>query len=222
MGTDHLGRDVLSRIIYGSRISLTVGFGAVLLGDLAGLVLGLASGYVGGRFDLLSQRLLEVLMAFPGLVLATLLMVGLGSGINTVLIAIAITRIPAATRVVRAVVLSVKGLLYIDAARVAGALPLRIVVRHVAPQCTAPFVVILSMHLGIAITTEAALSFMGIGVPPPAPSWGTMLAGVMAFRPLWWLAFFPGAAIILTVLSANVMGDVLRDLLDPRLRGTID
>ncbi|MGE3268837.1 MAG: ABC transporter permease [Chloroflexota bacterium] len=224
LGTDDVGRDVLSRLIYGARISLAVGFGAVLLGDLVGMVWGVASGYIGRRFDLLSQRLLEVVLAFPGLILATMLMLVLGAGIQTVIIAIAVTRVPACTRVIRAVALSTKEMLYVEAARVSGASSFRIMLRHIAPACIAPFLVIFSAHLGIAITTEAALSFVGVGVPPPSPSWGTMLSGaaVGKFNPLWWLAVFPGLAITLTVLSINLAGDSLRDFLDPQLRRRAD
>ncbi len=224
LGTDDIGRDVLSRIIHGARISLAVGFGAVLLGDLAGLVWGVTSGYVGRRFDLISQRLLEVLFAFPGLILATMLMIVLGAGLQTVIIAVAVTRMPASTRVIRSVALSVKEMIYVDAARVAGATPQRIMFRHIAPACLAPFLVVVSAHLGIAITTEAALSFVGVGVPPPAPSWGTMLAGsaVGKFNPLWWQAVFPGLAITLTVLAVNLAGDGLRDFLDPQLRRRVE
>lgn len=224
LGTDDIGRDVLSRLIYGARTSLLVGFGSVLVGDLVGLIWGVASGYIGRRFDLLSQRLLEVVLAFPGLILATMLLLVMGAGVTTVIVAIAVTRVPASTRVIRSVALATKEMVYVDAARVAGATTPRIMIRHIAPACIAPFLVIFSASLGIAITTEAALSFVGVGVPPPAPSWGTMLSGaaVGKFNPLWWLAVFPGLAITITVLAINLAGDSLRDFLDPQLRRRVD
>ena len=224
LGTDDIGRDVLSRLIYGARTSLLVGFGSVVVGDLLGLIWGVASGYIGRRFDLLSQRLLEVVLAFPGLILATMLLLVMGAGVTTVIVAIAVTRVPASTRVIRSVALATKEMVYVDAARVAGASSPRIMLRHIAPACVAPFLVIFSASLGIAITTEAALSFVGVGVPPPAPSWGTMLSGaaVGKFNPLWWLAVFPGLAITITVLAINLAGDSLRDYLDPQLRRRVD
>ncbi len=224
MGTDDIGRDVLSRIIYGARTSLIVGFGAVLIGDTIGLLTGILSGYVGGRTDLFGQRLLEVLLAFPGLILATLFVVALGTGLQTVIVAIAITRIPASNRVVRAVTLATKHLDFVEAARVSGASAWRLMLAHIAPQTVAPFLVVVSLHLGIAIIAEAALSFLGIGIPPPDPSWGTMIGGAISsqFNPPWGLAVFPGLAIAITVFTVNMVGDTLRDLLDPNLRGRTD
>ncbi len=223
LGTDHLGRDALSRLIHGARITLAVAMTSVLLGDSVGFLWGLTSGYLGRRFDMISQRLLEVLLSFPALILAMLLLTGLGSGLQTVIIAIAVTRVPLSARVIRSVVLSIKELAYIDAARASGAPLARILPRHVAPQCVAPLLVIVSLNLGSAIFAESALSFLGVGVPPPAPSWGNMLGGVLAeaFKPPWWMVVFPGVAITLTVMSANLLGDTLRDFLDPKLRGVL-
>ncbi len=221
LGTDHLGRDTLSRIIYGARVTLLVACISVLLGDTAGLIWGILSGYLGGRFDLISQRFLDVLMSFPTLILAMLLMIGLGQGLRTVIVAIAVTRIPIATRIIRSVVLAVKEMPYVESARAEGASAFRIMLRHIAPQCIASFLVVVSAHLGIAIFTESALSFLGLGVPPPHPSWGNMLGGVLAesFKPPWWMVVFPGTAITLTILAANLFGDGLRDYLDPKLKG---
>jgi peptide/nickel transport system permease protein len=220
-GADQLGRDTLSRIIHGARVSLFVALVSVLLGDSTGLLWGIASGYLGGRFDLISQRMLDTLLSFPGLILAMLLLVGLGAGLQTVIIAIAVTRVPLATRVIRSVVLSLRNLAYVEAARALGSSNLRIMALHILPQCIAPFLVIVSANIGVAITTEAALSFLGIGVPPPTPTWGNMLGGVLAesFKPPWWLVVYPGVFLSATVLAANLFGDAIRDFLDPKLRG---
>ena len=220
LGTDHLGRDVLSRIIFGARVTLLVAISSVLLGDTIGFIWGVASGYLGGRADLISQRVLDVLMSLPSLILALLLMAGLGAGLTTVIVAIAVTRVPLSSRVVRSMVLSVKELAYVEAARVLGASEARVMARHVAPQCVAPFLIITTGHLGAAIFIEAALSFVGVGVPPPTPSWGNMLGGVLAeaFKPPWWMVVFPGVAITVTILAVNLFGDALRDFLDPKLK----
>jgi peptide/nickel transport system permease protein len=221
MGTDKLGRDVFSRLLYGTRVSLFVAFSAVLLGEALGFLLGVATAYVGGKFDLVSQRLVDVLMSFPTLILAMLLMAGLGAGITTIIIAIAVTRIPGSSRIIRSVALSVKGLNYVEAARVVGASHWRIMLRHVAPQCVAPLLVVFSLNLGAAIFAEAALSYLGVGVPPPTPSLGNMLGeqNAQSFKPPWWLVLYPGLAITQIILAANLVGDGLRDFLDPRLKG---
>jgi len=219
-GTDHLGRDVLSRVIYGAQVTLVVAISSVLIGDTLGFAWGVASGYLGGKFDLVSQRILEVMMSFPTLILALLLMAGLGAGLHTVVIAIAVTRVPGSARIIRSVVLTVKQMAYVEAVRCLGASKPRIMLRHIAPQCIAPVLVVGSLNLGIAIFAESALSFLGVGIPPPTPSWGNMLGGVLAeaFRPPWWIVLTPGVAITVTILACNLLGDALRDFLDPRLR----
>lgn len=224
LGTDNLGRDILSRIIHGARITLLVSVTSVFLGDAIGFVWGVISGFLGRRFDLFSQRVIDILMSFPSLILALMLLVVLGAGIETVIVAIASTQIPAATRITRSVVLSVREAMYVEAARSIGVNNLRLMVRHVAPQVAAPILVVATLHLGGAIFAESALSFLGLGIPPPAPSWGNMLGGVTAaaFKPPWWLVVFPGLAITLTIMAANLFGDALRDFLDPKLRQRID
>lgn len=219
LGTDNLGRDVLSRIIYGLRVSLVVSLASVAFGVSVGVLWGVTSGYIGGKYDILSQRLIEVLTSFPTLILAMLLSVSLQPGLRTVIIAVGITQIPLATRITRSVVLSIKETQFVEAARCIGATPWRIMLRQVAPQTIAPVLVIATLNLGTAIFAEASLSFLGVGVPPPTASLGNMLGGVLAqsFKPPWWLCIFPGTMIALTVLAANLLGDTLRDFLDPKL-----
>lgn len=224
LGTDNLGRDILSRIVFGTRITLMVSLIAVFLGDFIGFAWGVGSGFLGHRFDLISQRVVDILMSFPSLILALMLLVVLGAGLETVIAAIAVTQIPSATRITRSVVLSVRESMYVEAARMIGVSNLRLMARHVAPQVTAPILVVASLHLGGAIFAESALSFLGLGIPPPDPSWGNMLGGVTAaaFRPPWWLVVFPGLAITFAIMTANLFGDALRDFLDPKLRQRID
>ena len=224
LGSDHLGRDVLSRVIVGSRTSLYVAVLAVSISKLIGFSWGILTGYAGGKFDLISQRFLDILMSFPGIILAMLLLVGVGSGLYTVIAAIAITGVAGTTRVIRSVTLTVREMEYVEAGRALGASPLRIMFVHITPQCIAPLMVLASVSLGGAIFAEAALSFLGLGIPPPNPSLGNMLGGVLgdAFKPPWWLVFYPGITITLTILAFNIFGDGMRDHLDPRLRGRLN
>ena len=221
LGTDFVGRDVLSRIIHGARMSLFVAVVSVLLGTTFGAALALVSGFVGGKLDLFSQRVVEVLQSFPAVLLALLLSTALGAGLWTVIFAIAATRIAYGTRIIRAQVLAVKDMPYVDAAISLGASPLRIMFYHIAPQCIAPFLVLVTTYLGVAIVLEATLGFLGAGIPPPTPTWGNMLGDASSMLiPRWYLVIFPGIAIVITVLAFNLLGDGLRDAFDPRLRGT--
>jgi peptide/nickel transport system permease protein len=222
-GTDQIGRDTLSRVVWGSRASLTVAFFAVLLGTTTGALWGLACGFFGGRFDMASQRAIEFMQAFPDLVLAMAIAMALGAGTGTVIVAIAITRIPFGGRVIRSVVLSLKEMAFVEAARGLGASNMRLMFRHILPQCVAPFLILATTHLGVSIIIEASLGFLGVGIPPPTPTWGNMLADALnsGLVPPWWLVLFPGLAITITVLAFNLLGDGIRDLLDPRLRGAV-
>ena len=217
-GTDQVGRDTLSRVMYGARTSLFVAFLAVLLGTTVGSLWGVACGYLGGRFDLVSQRIMEVLQAFPDLILAMAISMAIGTGLPAVIAAIAVTRIPFGGRVIRSVAISVREMPFVEAGRAAGASQLRVMTLHVLPQCIAPYLVLATTHLGVAIVIEAALGFLGVGVPPPTPTWGNMLAdAITGLIPYWWLVLFPGLAITVTVLAFNLLGDGIRDTLDPKL-----
>lgn len=220
MGTDEFGRDILSRIIWGSRVSVFVGLVAVALGTTTGAILGLVSGYFGGKIDYIVQRLMDTLMAFPMLILALAMVAALGASIRNVILALAVVILPNSARVIRSSTLSVRERPYIEAARNLGFSNLRILFRHVLPNCVAPYIILATAALGGAILAEASLSFLGLGTPPPEPSWGAMLSGktqrYMTQAP--WLAVFPGLTITLVVFGFNFLGDALRDLLDPRLR----
>lgn len=219
LGTDKLGRDILSRIMYGARISMIVGLGAVALGGLIGVTLGLLSGYYGGWIDDLITLIAEIQLAFPTILLALAMMAVLGPGLKNVIIVLSVSGWVTYGRVVRAQVLAVKGQTYVEAARSIGVPDGVILFRHVLPNVAASVIIIASFAVASAIMSEAFLSFLGLGVGPDVPTWGGMLAdGRDLVREAWWLATLPGLAIMLTVLGINVVGDWLRDYLDPRLR----
>jgi peptide/nickel transport system permease protein len=222
LGTDNLGRDVFSRIIYGARISVTVGFGAVTLSILLATLLGVTSGYFGGKVDVFIQRVVDAAMAFPPLVLLLSIMAVLGPGLLNIILVLGIIPSANRSRIIRSATLSAKENQYVEAARAVGASHLRIIICYILPNIMAPIIIVATNALGAVILVEATLSFLGFGVPPPYPSWGEMLSGsgrsYMYKAP--WMAIWPGVAISLAVFGFNMLGDALRDLLDPRLRGS--
>jgi len=219
LGTDYVGRDVMSRVIAASRPSLGVGAASMVVAVVVGAALGIVSGYTGGAFDLLLQRVVDVLLTLPGLVLALAMLAVVGAGFASLIAVIGLVLAPGIARVVRSDTLVVSASGYIEAARAVGARDRRIVARHVLPNISATIVVLASLAIGNAILFEAALSFLGLGVQPPQPSWGNMLSGPARayFEVAPWMAVFPGLAVSLAVLGFNLLGDTLRDILDPRL-----
>lgn len=220
-GGDPMGRDVYARILYGARISLAVGLGSTLLGAVFGVSIGLVSGYLGGTVDLLVQRVMDILQALPLLVMALVIAAALGPSLENTIISIALPLIPTVSRVVRSNTLALRQLAYVESAHAIGMSEFRIVLRHILPNTLAPLIVLSTAQLGSTILTESSLSFLGLGVPEPFPSWGRMLSASSAeyVRTAPWLVIFPGLAISMTVFGTNLLGDALRDILDPRQRG---
>lgn len=221
LGTDHIGRDMLSRVIYGARISMIVGLAASVVSSLVELALGMSSGYIGGKFDLILQRLVDAVMGFPGIVLLVVVMSLVGPGMLTIIVVLGIRWGINGSRIIRGAVISIKSNAYVDAAVATGCRTTQVLLRHILPHVVAPLIINFSTRVPGIILTEASLSFLGYGVPPPAPSWGGMLSGPgrehMLTAP--WIAIWPGVALSIVVYGINMFGDAVRDVLDPRLRG---
>lgn len=220
LGTDEFGRDLLSRIIHGARTAMLVGFSAAFVGATLGLVIGVASAYFGGRTDLVIQRVVDIFISFPIIILALAIVAVLGTGVDRVILAILIPMIPRAARICRSSALTIRELPYVDAARAAGFGNGRIILRHMVPNVVAPYLIVLTAFVGQAILLEASLSFLGLGVQEPTPAWGLMLHGGASqyAESAPWMAIYPGVAISLAVFGFNLFGDSLRDALDPKLR----
>ncbi|AEC51399.1 binding-protein-dependent transport systems inner membrane component [Pyrococcus sp. NA2] len=218
-GTDHMGRDIFSRVIYGTRTSLLIGFSVVSIALIIGLFLGLIAGYFGGKLDLLIMRITDIFLAFPPLLLALLIASTLGRGLVNAILALAVSWWPWYTRLARGMAISVKNRPYVEAAKAMGIADWKIILRHILPNSISPLIVQATMDIGSAILEAAALSFLGLGVQPPTPDWGLMISeGKNYLLNYWWYPVFPGLAIFITVIAFNLLGDAIREVIDPRLR----